>query len=104
MIAPLFLLITSIAALTLLLLLMGKLPNTMGSAISAVFWLALIPASFDVELVANDVTTTTVAEPIVTYLAVAGLGISVLYLFADVTGQLQEREPSGGWTGRARSD
>lgn len=95
MIAPLFILIVAAAAGTLLLLLAGKLPNTMGSAVSMMFWLSLVPASFDVEIIADDGTLTSVPEPIVTYLAVAGLGISVLYLFADITDQLQEREPAG---------
>lgn len=88
MITPVYLVLVVSAVGTLLLLLTGALPNTMGSAISIVLWLAVIPASYDIEVITDSGALESTPEPVMVFVGVAGLGVSALYLFADVTGQL----------------
>jgi hypothetical protein len=78
----------ALATLTLLGAMNGSIPETIGSMWALVLWLALIPGSFAVEIGAQSGSVSTVSQPTLAFVAVAGLGMSALVLFASVTGRL----------------
>lgn len=80
----------ALATLWLAALLTDRLPRTIGGAMSLAFWLALIPSSWAVEIALQSGSPETIQQPVLGYVAVAGFGISGLYLFADVTGKLAD--------------
>jgi len=69
----------------------GALPSTIGAAFSVALWVALIPASYSVDLVVGS-SIETVAQPSMAFLAVGGAAISAAFLFADVTGRISRQE------------
>jgi hypothetical protein len=73
---------------TLLGVLSGIVPETIGSLWALVIWAALVPGSFAVEIGAQSGSLSTVTQPTLAFVAVAGIGMSGLVLFADVTGRL----------------
>lgn len=76
------------ATAVLLGVLTAAVPETVGSLWSLVLWAALVPGSFAVEIGAQSGTLSTVQQPTLAFVAVAGVGLSALVLFADVTGRL----------------
>lgn len=87
LLAP-FSILVALATGWLALLLSGRLPGTIGSLMSIALWVAIVPSAFAVEIGAESGSVETVQQPTLAFLAVAGVGVSALYLFADVTGRI----------------
>lgn len=79
------------ATAVLLLLLTDRLPRVIGGALALAFWGALVPGSFAVEIGAESGSLSTVSQPTLAFVAVAGLGVTALFMFAAVTGRLAPR-------------
>jgi len=84
------------ATTVLMLLLTDRLPRVIGGALTLAFWAALVPGSFAVEIGAESGSLSTVSQPTLGFVAVAGLGVTALYLWAAVTGRLTPRREGVG--------
>lgn len=84
-----------VAALAWLGLVLARvLPGTIGGMMSLVLWGALVPSSFAVEIGAESGSLTAIQQPTLAFVAVAGLAVSGIYLFADVTGRVSAPDAS----------
>jgi hypothetical protein len=84
------------ATALLMLLLADRLPRVIGGGLALAFWAALVPASFAVEIGAESGSLSTVQQPTLAFVAVAGLGVTLLFIFAAVTGRLSPRREGVG--------
>lgn len=86
----------ALATFWLAALLNDRLPRTIGGAMSLAMWLALVPASFAVEIGLQSGSPTTIQEPVLAFVSVLGFAVSGLFVFADVTGQISRRTEAVG--------
>jgi len=91
MIASTYNILFVMASAMLALLLSDRIPRVVGGALALAMWAALVPASFAVEIGAESGSLSTVQQPTLAFVAVAGLGTTALFLFAAVTGRLAPR-------------
>jgi hypothetical protein len=81
----------ALAALGTVACLVDLVPQRYVGGLATITWLALIPSSWAVETVTNSGTVETIAQPTLGFLAVAGLGVALIFTIIDVIAQLRPR-------------
>jgi hypothetical protein len=91
MIQSTYTLLYALAAIGTVAALIEVGPRRFVGALAAVTWLALIPSSWAVEKITNSGSVEVIAQPTLGFLAIAGLGVALVFTVIDVVAQLRPR-------------